>query len=457
VVRSVTSSTVGCRPKGLHNASPQETILLNRDISTIQPAGHIPRSMLKMVRLPKLATTALLFALCTAVACYVYGWQSMIFTYSVATITLLLYKLFNRRPLARELLAYCLFLLTPLLTSINALNTLTGLDPSGAQRYFFGITFASAALGAHVYTSNLRLRSTFLDIVQPIRLYSGPLALPSGMTIRGRLSTRRFAYYGGWLNLGLFFFFGLAPAFLPLLELRRSFNCLDIWLFAAAYELYVYFNFAGISFIAYAVLRISGCDAVLNFNTPFAARNVIEYWQRWHISLSQVCKLLFFGPARARLGLGGAVASVFFASAMWHGTSWNFLLWGIFHASAWLGTYLLVKRSSWGGVLTLLLFPFIVVLGRLLFSEVDPYLLSRKLFSLATMEMSEPLIVRELVFSKSELFLVGLAIAVVAAEVSNLLLFRRYKVYRVGWNSIIILLLTVLFGSAGMGGVYGTR
>src|SRR5262249_39875614 len=267
----------------------------------------------------------------------------------------------------RRCLAYLLFFLTPFLTSINAINTLTGLNPSGAERYWFGITFASASLAVFIYEGKLSLGAAILQISQPLRLFSGPVAIPYPRVGPKSNTILRLLIYGSWFNLGLFFFFVLAPALTPFFALKMSTNPFDTLVFATIYELYVYFNFAGISFIAYAILRAFGVPAILNFNTPFAARNVIEYWQRWHISLSQVCKLLFFRPIRNLFGLPIAVMAVFLSSAMWHGTSLNFLLWGIFHALGWIVSYALLTRCRYGRVLAIALLPFFVIVGRLIF------------------------------------------------------------------------------------------
>jgi alginate O-acetyltransferase complex protein AlgI len=426
------------------------TALTVLDVTRVQ-------SLYQSLVVSKIAPRALLFAGGTAVASYVYGWQSMVSTCAAIALSLGLYAGAKNRPIARRCLAYSLFLLTPFLTSINVINALTGLDPSGAHRYWFGITFALTALAVFVYKGQLSPTVALLDIAQPIRLYSGPLALPglSGKPIN--VSVKRILYYGSWLTLGLFFFFGLAPAFTPFFVLKRSLNCLDILAFATAFEFYVYFNFAGISFIAFAILRMFGGAAILNFDTPFAARNIIEYWQRWHISLSQACKTLFFGPLRARIGLGGAVAAVFLASAMWHGTTLNFFIWGCFHATGWLATYFLMKRSALGRIAALAIFPFVVIIGRLMFSELDYDLLLRKLYAVATIEFSEPLMLRELTFTRPDLLLIGFALAVIVGEVTSVRSFRRYRIYRTGWYSIAILVLTALLGAAGIGGVYGTR
>ena len=400
--------------------------------------------------------TALLI-LSIAIAGYAYGWQSLL---STATLTMLSYVIaFVIKPKSgfRRLFGYILFFLTPFLTYIGVLNTLTGLNPSGAEKYWFGITFVSASLAVFVYEGNLSLRTSVLHILQPIRLYSGPVAIPRSWSGHRRVTAMKLLIYGSWLNLGMFFFLVLAPTVTPFFSLKNSTNPVDTLVFATAYELYVYFNFAGISFMAYALLRAAGVAAMLNFNTPFAARSAIEYWQRWHISLSQVCKVLFFSPTRRHLGIPIAVVGVFVSSAMWHGTTLNFLIWGIFHATGWIGSYFLLSRCRYGKAIALAILPLLLVIGRLIFSEIDGHLLFVKLVNIMEMDLSAPLHLKEVALSKTGSLLLAVSIAAIAGEVARLPLFRRYRIYRMGWNSIFLLALTALFGVSGMGGIYGAR
>lgn len=120
-------------------------------------------------------------------------------------------------------------------------------------------------------------------------------------------------------------------------------------------------------------------------------------------------------------------------------------------------TYFLIRCHAWGRTAAFVILPVVVIIGRLIFSELDHNLLLRKLYAVITMDVSGPLMLRELTFSKPELFLIGLALAVIVGEVTRARSFRRYRIYRTGWRSIVILILTALLGAAGIGGVYGTR
>jgi len=434
--------------------SPQQARMrpASPDAGLSTPHAAKPTSTLKQTTLQ----TALL-TLCILAAGYAYGWQSMVFTTMVTALSFTINLTITNSLSARKCLAYLLFFLTPFLTSINAINTLTGLNPSGAERYWFGITFASASLAVFIYEGKLSLDAAIFQISQPLRLFSGPVAIPHPRIGPKPNTILRLLIYGSWFNLGMFFFFVLAPALTPFFALKRSTNPLDTLIFATAYELYVYFNFAGISFVAYALLRAFGVTAVLNFNTPFAARSLIEYWQRWHISLSQVCKLLFFRPIRDRLSLPIAVIAVFLSSAMWHGTSLNFLIWGIFHALGWIVSYALLTRCLYGKILATAILPFFVIIGRLIFSEIDPHLLFIKLGSLMTADLSDPPLVRDIVLSNTAALLLVVALAVIWGEAAKVRSFRRYRIYRTGWNSIALLVFVIFFGSSGLGGIYGAR
>jgi D-alanyl-lipoteichoic acid acyltransferase DltB (MBOAT superfamily) len=139
----------------------------------------------------------------------------------------------------------------------------------------------------------------------------------------------------------------------------------------------VYFNFAGYSMIAWALMRLIGIKAPRNFRQPFGANSIVDYWQRWHISLSGALKELFFTKAKPHLGMYGSVFLVFLASALWHGVTINFILWGLFHSLLWCLAHHLYKFNL--KIVNYILLVFGVVVGRLIFSEIDWSMLSLKL------------------------------------------------------------------------------
>ena len=123
------------------------------------------------------------------------------------------------------------------------------------------------------------------------------------------------------------------------------------WLGIVAYSLQIYFDFSGYSDMAIGLGKMVGFDFKENFNYPYVARSVQDFWRRWHISLSSWFRDYVYIP------LGGSRGSavrtyrnlmiVFFVTGLWHGASWNFIIWGIYH-----GVFLLIERAGLGKRLT---------------------------------------------------------------------------------------------------------
>ena len=124
-------------------------------------------------------------------------------------------------------------------------------------------------------------------------------------------------------------------------------NTPTAWLGIVAYALQIYFDFSGYSDMAIGLGKMVGFDFKENFNYPYIARSVQDFWRRWHISLSSWFRDYVYIP------LGGNRSSevktyrnlliVFFVTGLWHGASLNFVVWGLFH-----GVFLLVERAGLG-------------------------------------------------------------------------------------------------------------
>jgi alginate O-acetyltransferase complex protein AlgI len=117
------------------------------------------------------------------------------------------------------------------------------------------------------------------------------------------------------------------------------------WLGAAAYTFQIYFDFSGYSDMAIGLGKIFGFHFPENFNSPYVSGSITEFWRRWHITLGKWMKNYLYIP----LG-GNRVAGkgrlffnlwlVFLLSGFWHGASWTFVIWGIYH-----GTFLVMERT----------------------------------------------------------------------------------------------------------------
>ena len=144
------------------------------------------------------------------------------------------------------------------------------------------------------------------------------------------------------------------------------------WLGAVCYTLQIYFDFSGYSDMAIGLGRLFGFHFFENFNLPYTAGSIKEFWRRWHISLSSWFRDYLYIPlggsrkGRGRTGLNKLI--VFFATGLWHGANWTFVLWGLWHGlfSTLEGAGVIPRRltRSWlGHVYTML----VVILGFTLF------------------------------------------------------------------------------------------
>lgn len=374
----------------------------------------------------------------------------------------LLYCALYKWPALRRWLAYAVFFITPVLTFTGHIGVLTGFVAGHSLRAaalpWLGVSFVTAALALHVFTGTLSSASLVWRILHPLRWNSGPCALPTN-TVRRSLSLRRAQFYGAWVVLGAFFYGVLAAGLAPLLVLKESTHALDILAFAVIFEAYVYFNFSGISFMVFGVLNLVGSKTNVNFKSPFSARDVIGYWQRWHTSLGAVFKPLFFNPIKARWGLSAAVLGVFVCSALWHGVSLNFMLWGVFHAMGWLLTYRLARwpGADWGRWVSLLLFPVIVVFGRLIFSELDMPTLLFKFRQVLYFEGGRDAWLLHLEMDARTAVTLWVAALALGAEVLLPRQCGAYRFWRKRGVTLALLVATLALGSTGLGGVYGTR
>lgn len=115
------------------------------------------------------------------------------------------------------------------------------------------------------------------------------------------------------------------------------------WLGALAYTIQIYFDFSGYSDMAIGLGRMFGFHFLENFNFPYISKNVREFWRRWHMSLGGWFRDYVYIP------LGGSRCSllrtcintiiVFFLTGLWHGASWNFIMWGL-----WYAIFMVIER-----------------------------------------------------------------------------------------------------------------
>ncbi|MFZ3118470.1 MAG: MBOAT family O-acyltransferase [Variovorax sp.] len=139
---------------------------------------------------------------------------------------------------------------------------------------------------------------------------------------------------------------------------------LEAWTAALSYTLQIYFDFSGYSDMAIGLALLFGISLPVNFDSPFKARNVIEFWSRWHMTLTRFLTAYVYNPivlafSRARMAAGkpqprrgkmtaGAFVALvayptlftMFISGVWHGAGWQFIVFGLLH-----GFYLVVAHG----------------------------------------------------------------------------------------------------------------
>ena len=305
----------------------------------------------------------------------------------------LLIERFRGRPLARVFLTVSVLLSLGMLAyfkyadfMIANLNALTGLSvpllritlPIGISFY----TFQILSYAVDVYRGTVPAQRNLIDLAAYIAMFPQLIAGPivRYADVAGQLHVRRHSLPDAAYGVRRFVL-GLSKKILfanLLGELAASFHAstdlsvLYYWLGAAAFMLQIYYDFSGYSDMAIGLGRIFGFRFPENFDHPYCAGSITEFWRRWHISLGSWFRDYLYIPlggnrkGKARQLLN--ILLVWLATGLWHGAAWNFVLWGLLFAvlltieKLWLLPRL-EKRRVLGHVYVL----FFVLLGFVLF------------------------------------------------------------------------------------------
>ena len=157
----------------------------------------------------------------------------------------------------------------------------------------------------------------------------------------------------------------------------QSSTTLGAWMTIILYTLHLYYDFSGYSDMAIGLGRMLGFKFPENFNYPYIAKSITEFWRRWHISLSTWFREYVYIP------LGGNrkgewkryrnMAIVWLLTGFWHGANWNFVLWGVYYCAILIAekAFLLRFLERIPSVLRHLYTMLIVTVGFLIFSFID--------------------------------------------------------------------------------------
>lgn len=129
------------------------------------------------------------------------------------------------------------------------------------------------------------------------------------------------------------------------LKASGDLSAMHFWLYAVAFMLHIYFDFSGYSDMAIGLGRVFGFHFKENFDHPYLSGSITEFWRRWHMSLGAWFRDYLYIPLGGnrvgRLRWAFNLCVVWMATGLWHGASWNFVLWGLLFA------ILLILEKLW--------------------------------------------------------------------------------------------------------------
>ncbi|HSL38870.1 MAG TPA: MBOAT family protein [Desulforhopalus sp.] len=258
------------------------------------------------------------------------------------------------------------------LESYNQLFTLLGVDsfdpvpvlhfllPLGISFY----TFQSMSYTIDVYRGEARHIRRFVDFACFVAMFPQLVAGPIirfhevARQLVGRVhSLEKFSRGVAFFSLGMAKKVLLANSCGKIADLTfavGSVHLLDAWFGVVAYSFQIYFDFSGYSDMAIGLGLMFGFVFAKNFDSPYRSASITEFWRRWHISLSTWLREYLYiplggnrnGPQRTAINL----AIVMLLGGLWHGASWNFVIWGALHGVLLGSERLLGKKPFYSGL-----------------------------------------------------------------------------------------------------------
>lgn len=274
---------------------------------------------------------------------------------------------------------------------IATVNSVTGLGaslikialPIGISFY----TFQTLSYTIDVYRDPSIVQKSFLKFATYVTLFpqliAGPIVryteIAQELDDRS-LSLDNFSYGVRRFVLGLakkVLLANIFGEFCAAYTSATSSSVLFVWANAIAYTLQIYFDFSGYSDMAIGLGRMLGFHFPENFNYPYIARSITEFWRRWHMTLSQWFRDYVYIP------LGGNrvkkwqwllnILIVWGLTGLWHGASWTFVAWGLFYAVLLMCEKLFLGKwlEKWPSIFRHIYVLAAVVFGFLIFNAAD--------------------------------------------------------------------------------------
>lgn len=229
--------------------------------------------------------------------------------------------------------------------------------PPGISFY----TFQTLSYTIDVYRRQYRAESNFFAFASYVaffpQLVAGPIERPGKLLPQIKREPRfRFAnlYLGSRLFIiGCFKKLVIADNLAPISDAAFSnpsqTTSLGLLIGAYCFAIQIYCDFSGYTDMARGIARAMGINLSINFNLPYLAQSLNDFWRRWHITLSYWLRDYVYIPlGGSRGGFGKHIKNLiitFALSGLWHGASWNFVLWGVLHA-LWITFELVLARAT---------------------------------------------------------------------------------------------------------------
>jgi len=238
------------------------------------------------------------------------------------------------------------------------LPTLHILLPIGISFY----TFNSMSYTIDVFRRRVQPTSHLLEYTTFVALFPHLIAGPivRFTDLQGQLRQPRRTVTARAAAVGLFFLAcgltkkllladHLSPYVDRLFSHPDQLGFVSAWSAAVGYSLQLYFDFSGYSDMAVGLAWLIGFRFPQNFNSPFKAQNISDFWRRWHMSLSAWFRDYLYiplgGSRRGPLRTTANLAVTMFLAGLWHGAAWTFVVWGLVHG-ALLGAHALLRRAG---------------------------------------------------------------------------------------------------------------
>jgi alginate O-acetyltransferase complex protein AlgI len=180
------------------------------------------------------------------------------------------------------------------------------------------------------------------------QLIAGPIVhysemMPQFANIRNKVINYKNISMGLFIfSMGLFKKVVLADTFAVWgttgFDIAPNLNLISAWTTSLSYTFQLYFDFSGYTDMAIGIALLFNIKLPLNFNSPYKAVNIQDFWRRWHMTLCRFLKDYIYiplgGNRKGELNTYGHLMTTFFLAGIWHGAGWLFIFWGVLHGAA---------------------------------------------------------------------------------------------------------------------------